>query len=571
MIISECKVKNATMNFKVPPLPLSRESLDSSLLQPIVIRPSQVRWFYKEESGKKWLPFSGNDSIKIETRFLEALSQKSDRNVPLQVRGDLFEVDIMGRKCFPIYWDQRPMPILRGTWFRDPGGPQCTPIDDEFMAEQIETKHMQLLCELQKEASEDKTNGHQHSTSPTPQDAEMGPTTKEKSSGDYLPLPSIFSSINKSQSIQTVQFSDCHVDWYSADEIYMYMETTSLYIRRKLGMPKAGTKLGRGYFEEATLDDRQSEVAHLCFVVHGMGQKFLKGSIVKSCDDLRSTSQRLLESYFPDVTASQKRVEFLPVEWRTSLQLGGDILDSLTLNNVGRLRYFLNSTFMDIMYYSSPIYRSEISRNLLTELNRLYNLFRQRHPYFERDGGRVSIMSHSLGSVIAYDLITGWVDPTPAAHYNPQATDSTCARNSFPDAIVDVGNRTAYGTSDETINTSILLAKLESAKEVVKCLESQLQSLALQQPTANGPVLYTPAQRGHLLNLSDQSIAPRLVFASRLENFFSVGSPLPVYLALRGVRPDTSPCPDKVMPRSLCRHIFNVFHPSDPVVCTNIH
>ncbi|VDN10111.1 unnamed protein product [Dibothriocephalus latus] len=178
----------------------------------------------------------------------------------------------------------KPTPILRGTWFRDPGGPQCIPIDDEGMAEQIEAKHIQLLFELQKQASEDKADEESRSTSPTSQDAEMGPTPKEKSSGDYLPLPSIFSSTNKAQSMQTLQFSDCHVEWYSADEIYLYMETTGLYIRRKLGMPKAGTKLGRGYFEEAALDDRQSEVAHLCFVVHGMGQKFLKGSIVQSCD-----------------------------------------------------------------------------------------------------------------------------------------------------------------------------------------------------------------------------------------------------------------------------------------------
>ncbi|BHF73220.1 Phospholipase ddhd1 [Sparganum proliferum] len=526
---------------------------------------SDVRWFYKGEGGKKWLPFSGHDSIKIETHFQATLTQKTGRDeVALQVRGDLFEVDITRRKCYPIYWDDKPTPILRGTWFRDPGGPQCIPIDDELMAEQIETKHIQLLCEQQKESSEDNTDEQLHSTSPKQQDAEMGSTPKEKSSGDYLPLPSIFSSTNKSQCIQTVQFSDCHVEWYSTDEIYIYMETTGLYIRKKLGMPKGGTKLGRGYFEEATLDDRQPEVAHLCFVVHGMGQKFLKGSIVKSCDDLRSTSQRLLESYFPDVTASQKRVEFLPVEWRTSLQLGGDILDSLTLNNVGRLRYFLNSTFMDIMYYSSPLYRSEISRNLLTELNRLYSLFRDRHPYFERDGGRVSILSHSLGSVIAYDLITGWVDPTPVSYCNLQPADPPCARNPFADTTVDAGNRMADGTADETNKASILLAKLESAKEVVKCLESQLQSLALQQLTAKSSVLYTSTQRIHLLTSCYQPTA-RLIFASRLENLFCVGSPLPVYLALRGVRPDSSSCPDKVMPRHLCRHIYNVFHPSDPV------
>ncbi len=131
-----------------------------------------------------------------------------------------------------------------------------------------------------------------------------------------------------------------------------------------------------------------------------------------------------IESYFPDVHAASKRVEFLPVEWRNSLELDGDILDTITLNNLNRLRYFLNCTFMDIMYYTSPLYRFEICRSLFNEMNRLYSLFRERNPRFEASGGRVSILAHSLGAVIAYDLVTGWVDPTCEVPRSP--TPSGC-------------------------------------------------------------------------------------------------------------------------------------------------
>lgn len=47
-------------------------------------------------------------------------------------------------------------------------------------------------------------------------------------------------------------------------------------------------------------------------------------------------------------------------------------------------------------------------KGLQLELNRLYTLFCSRNPEFEEKGGKVSIVSHSLGCVITYDIMTGW-------------------------------------------------------------------------------------------------------------------------------------------------------------------
>ena len=41
------------------------------------------------------------------------------------------------------------------------------------------------------------------------------------------------------------------------------------------------------------------------------------------------------------------------------------------------------------------------------ELNRLYNLFLSRQPSF-RVNGKVSIIAHSLGSVIVHDILREW-------------------------------------------------------------------------------------------------------------------------------------------------------------------
>lgn len=114
-----------------------------------------------------------------------------------------------------------------------------------------------------------------------------------------------------------------------------------------------------------------------------------------------------------------------------------DTVESITPDKVRGLRDLLNSSAMDIMYYNSPLYRDEVRasdcskiktfqlspsstlllhcpmqiiKGLTQELNRLYSLFCSRNPGFEENGGKVSIVSHSLGCVITYDIMTGW-DP----------------------------------------------------------------------------------------------------------------------------------------------------------------
>lgn len=56
----------------------------------------------------------------------------------------------------------------------------------------------------------------------------------------------------------------------------------------------------------------------------------------------------------------------------------------------------------------------QITRGLTKELNRLYMLFCERNPEFA-EKGKVSIVSHSLGCVITFDIMTGW-DPVRFVH-----------------------------------------------------------------------------------------------------------------------------------------------------------
>lgn len=60
---------------------------------------------------------------------------------------------------------------------------------------------------------------------------------------------------------------------------------------------------------------------------------------------------------------------------------------------------------MDILYYTSPLYGGEVRAGLQKELNRLYSLFLSRNTEWK---GKVSVIAHSLGCVIVYDIVTGW-------------------------------------------------------------------------------------------------------------------------------------------------------------------
>jgi hypothetical protein len=58
-----------------------------------------------------------------------------------------------------------------------------------------------------------------------------------------------------------------------------------------------------------------------------------------------------------------------------------------------------------VLLYMTPKYRELIVRTVTEEVNRVYNLFIEHNPNFKKIGGKVSIYGHSLGSIIAFDVL----------------------------------------------------------------------------------------------------------------------------------------------------------------------
>ncbi|XP_021499022.1 phospholipase DDHD1 isoform X4 [Meriones unguiculatus] len=531
--------------------------------------PEEVRWFYKEDK-KTWKPFIGYDSLRIELAFRTLLQTTGARAraegrdgdaacgpapgfpedddedracgfcprasvpepemeelvtiEPVCVRGGLYEVDVTQGECYPVYWNQADkIPVMRGQWFIDG---TWQPLEEEE-SNLIEQEHLSCFRGQQVEENFD---------------IEVSKSIDGKDVVYHIPpfsLPSLFKwrgnkestdatglKRKRSQAVHSYKLSRNHVDWHSMDEVYLYSDATTSKIARtvtqKLGFSKAsssGTRLHRGYVEEATLEDKPSQTSHIVFVVHGIGQKMDQGRIIKNTAMMREAARKIEERHFSNHAT---HVEFLPVEWRSKLTLDGDTVDSITPDKVRGLRDMLNSSAMDIMYYTSPLYRDELVKGLQQELNRLYSLFCSRNPDFEEKGGKVSIVSHSLGCVITYDIMTGW---NPVRLYEQLLQKE----EELPDE--------RWMSYEERH----LLDELYMTKRRLREIEERL----------------------HGLKTSARTQTPALKF--KVENFFCMGSPLAVFLALRGIRPGNTGSQDHILPREICNRLLNIFHPTDPV------
>lgn len=156
------------------------------------------------------------------------------------------------------------------------------------------------------------------------------------------------------------------------------------------------------------------------------------------------------------------RVQVLPVCWRHLLDFPrqslkqsrkehdiGDILeddeeypslDDITVEGVPFVRSLITDLALDILLYQSA-YREYICGIVLQECNRIYKLFLDRNQYFE---GKVSLIGHSLGSAILFDLLCRQKEDAKvlgssqhSKHYRDRSHSRTQARGGGRDLSFD--------------------------------------------------------------------------------------------------------------------------------------
>ncbi|KAG0052492.1 hypothetical protein BGZ83_002522 [Gryganskiella cystojenkinii] len=139
----------------------------------------------------------------------------------------------------------------------------------------------------------------------------------------------------------------------------------------------------------------------------------------------------------PYAMPSGSGVQVLPVEWRRQIvfgmandneelqrdlstpeaEEGSPTMEDIMLDGVPTIRMLVSDVLMDVLLYMTPNYKRKMMEVVTTELNHVYKKFIHHNPDFLRRGGKVSILGHSLGSLLALDILNH--QPFSPNHYQP--------------------------------------------------------------------------------------------------------------------------------------------------------
>ncbi|TGO61409.1 hypothetical protein BOTNAR_0129g00200 [Botryotinia narcissicola] len=193
---------------------------------------------------------------------------------------------------------------------------------------------------------------------------------------------------------------------------------------------------GYNILEECPACNAQEEpekITDLCLVIHGIGQKLSERmesfNFTYAVNSFRCEMKRELTN---DDVKKVLREDFggltvLPVNWRANLSFedggprkpgdkerpGCDFsLDDITQPTIPRVRQLISDVMLDIPYYMSG-HKHKMIAALIAEANRIYRLWCKNNPGFHKNG-RVHLISHSLGSVMALEVLSKQPTTLPA-------------------------------------------------------------------------------------------------------------------------------------------------------------
>lgn len=309
-------------------------------------------------------------------------------------------------------------------------------------------------------------------------------------------------------------------------------------------MRKREEKEMREDYKTQNDSDQGREIEHLLLVTHGIGQRLgMRMESINFIHDVNTMRKSLKSVYAasPDLQAlnaevdsetKNNRIQCIPIIWRHLLDFPkqslkhnrkehdlGDLdhedeaypnLEDITVDGVPAVRNFLTDLALDILLYQSPAYKGHISRIVVSELNRAYRLFKERNPSFK---GKVSLVGHSLGSAIMFDVLCIQKDPKAKP-----SSQSTKQRRSTEEGL-----------------------KLDFEVEDFYALGSPI---GLFQMLKGRTIAGRP-------KASAGTFVPPTTPAASIDDPFAEGSEDHAF--------------DITVSSPLCKQIFNIFHPSDPI------
>ncbi|XP_070689431.1 triacylglycerol hydrolase DDHD2 [Pempheris klunzingeri] len=534
----------------------SFEMLDMESV-PAPYKEVQPHWFFcrRAEDSTSWLPFSTEDSDKLENAFNNV--EDKGEEVVVAVDGERFDVHVKERKRYAVYWEQGPTEVRRCTWFyKGDKDTRFMPYPEDFSKNLEEAYMIAVTLDEWKRKLEFPT----------------GETV-------ILHNPKLI------MQYQPIGLQD---EWVSSPSEQTRPRTV------KRGVDNISVEIPEGEPEK---------VDHLVFMVHGIGPAcdLRFRSIIQCVNDFRSASLSLLASHYKHAQQDGKigRVEFLPVNWHSALHGDATGVDEdiqrITLPSISRLRHFTNDTLLDLFFYNSPTYCQTIVDTVASEINRLHTLFKQRHPEFH---GAISVVGHSLGSLILFDLLTNQRTETDARKGAPSHEPFHLSGDTLEQTLTRLGLQQYLDT---------LQAENLDLESLVLCQDSDLKGLGIplgpRKKILNyvrrkwlpehcntgtvrlAPGLQVPAEMASSddgtqqqsqfhraqsvtsavdyeyfdVGIGQVSIDyPQLAFHP--QTFFAFGSPIGMFLTVRGLKRVD---PNYTFPT--CKSFYNIYHPYDPV------
>ncbi|KAI9885766.1 MAG: hypothetical protein M1823_002444 [Watsoniomyces obsoletus] len=310
--------------------------------------------------------------------------------------------------------------------------------------------------------------------------------------------------------------------------------------------------------------DQGREIEHLILVTHGIGQRLgLRMESVNFVHDVNVLRKTLKEVYgaSPDLQAlnaevdrptKNSRVQVLPVCWRHLLNFPKESvrqsrkerdlsemtssddeesypsLDDITVEGVPAVRNLITDLALDVLLYQSA-YREHISRIVQRECNRIYRLFMSRNPGFK---GQISLMGHSLGSAILFDILCRQSDRS-----GPSKPDTSHRRPSK----YRMDSYAPTGQGGSTVD-------LEFDVDSFFCVGSPI---GLFQMLKGRTIAARRHAKPSLTGVDEDTVQERAPLGGAMTN-------------TQAEDWDTQALPHSVASPK-CSQLYNIFHPTDPI------
>ncbi|KAK9475704.1 DDHD domain-containing protein [Lipomyces japonicus] len=194
-----------------------------------------------------------------------------------------------------------------------------------------------------------------------------------------------------------------------------------------------GGKINQGQWAD-------KEIEHLILVVHGIGQKLSERVETFDFTYAINNFRVLISEQHLSLGISKAPPAVLPVNWRRKINFEEDeitsesgnangdssarpsshrafSLNDITPPTIPAVRHIISDVLLDIPYYMSK-HRPRVLQAVVKEANRIYRLWIRNNPEWK---GKISIIGHSLGSVIAADILSR--QPTIAPSIYSQTDD----------------------------------------------------------------------------------------------------------------------------------------------------